>query len=135
MSATAIVTIAEGNARLLRLADILDAADDAAHIQQHEPTYDQQRYVHQCGTPACALGHWAAANPDRWYIGLDSLGDAHIFCRSNDSLDLDEASCLEFSLSSREAVRLFGLSGCNHARTAKDAATFIRSFVRSREAS
>lgn len=131
---SAAVTMAEGNARLLRLADILDAAD-AAHIEKHEPTYDQQRYVHSCGTPACALGHWAAANPDRWYVGVDSQGDPDIFLRAADQMSLDDASCAEFCLTSREEARLFGLSGCSHARNAKDAAAFIREFVRSRDAS
>jgi hypothetical protein len=49
-----------GDTALLLLADMLDKADEE-HEKRGEPTYDQTAFAHSCGTPACAIGHWMAA--------------------------------------------------------------------------
>ena len=100
--------------RLLELADILDRAD-AEHEARGEPGYDQERYTHNCGTPACALGHWMAANPE--------------FMRRNKPGFIIEKAKLEFDLDYGGADDLFGPVGCNGAKTAKQAADYIRDFV------
>src|SRR5690606_39404894 len=51
--------------KLLKLADILDAAQEA-HQRKGGPGYNQARYIHECGAPACAFGYWAAAHPERF---------------------------------------------------------------------
>lgn len=120
-------SIALGNQRLLQLAEILDTADER-HRQRGEPTYHQTCYVHPCGTPSCAMGEWAAANPDRWIL------DVHKHrLLSRLSSDYLLAQCDEFGLSEAERAQLFGLDGCNNARTAKDAAAYIRWFVARRQ--
>jgi hypothetical protein len=114
-----------GNERLLQLAKILDGAD-AAHRKAKEPTYDQRHVVHECGTPACAAGHWVVANPDRWEIrdGCTYLKGS----RASPVRALSE----EFALSLDECEDIFGGAGCDYAKTAKQAAKYIRNFVKSR---
>lgn len=120
--------IAVGNERLLQLAAILDVAD-AQHRQRKEPTYDQSVIAHDCGTPACAAGHWAAANPDRW-----SIKDDCTYLKGS-RLGPIAALCEEFALSHEEYGELFGTSGCGEANTAKRAANYIRRFVKRRQTS
>jgi hypothetical protein len=115
---------AAGNANLLKLADILDAAD-ALHAERGEPSYDQTQFAHPCGTPACALGHWGHANPETWKF--QSMGWwRHINAGPNHHFDGAE---LDFALDACEASELFSMWGCAKAETAKAAADYIRAFV------
>ena len=115
-----------GNERLLQLAAILQVADEV-HVHRREPTYDQQKYTHACGTPACALGHWAAANPESWVFECGvPVG------RTNGSRWNQAA--IDFHLSSQEYEELFGPFGCGLPKTAKSAASYIREFVARRQA-
>ncbi len=111
-----------GANRLLKLALILDTAD-ALHAKKGEPGYNQGAYVHPCKTPACALGHWAAAHPKRW--GFDLSGIPYV----DDVQSLDAASD-EFGIDENESVELFCFAGCGNAKTAKAAAKYIRTFVK-----
>lgn len=108
---------------LLELADILERADDE-HRARGEPTYRQAAWLHPCGTPACAGGHWAAAHPERWDFNTSGAP----FLREH---PLDTVSCAmhEFGISFLEALELFDLNGCGGAKTAKEAAAYIRKFV------
>jgi hypothetical protein len=121
-----MTTRAEGMARLLQLAEMLDRADEE-HKRKGEPGYDQERYRHGCGAPACGLGHWAAANPDRWKLDVDTYAPAlkhgltFIFGL--------RAAEHDFALTSRETLELFEVYGCNNAKTALEAAAYIRAFV------
>lgn len=115
--------IALGNERLLKLADILDVAD-AEHRKAKEPTYSQRRIVHDCGTPACAAGHWAYANKDRWEIR-----NYCTYLRASPLLGPNVALGVEFSLDRAEVHELFGSCGCGDAETAQQAARYIRAFV------
>ena len=122
-----MTTIAVGNRRLLRLAAILDKAD-ALHKKRGEPTYDQDRIVHPCGTPACAWGHWAhdqrvnaKRKMEKWYD--DNLAAVREFALA---LARDEDGEVI------EAEELFGGFGCDNAETAKQAAKYIRAFVKRR---
>lgn len=124
-----MTSLAIGNRRLLKLANILDTAD-AAHRKRKEPTYSQYEFTHDCGTPACALGHWAAANPRRWYFE-GSLYPQLRNAGSPYTSPLDDA-CDEFSIDSDETQELFDVGGCGNARTAKQAAKYIRAFVKRR---
>lgn len=116
-----------GNQRLLQLAEILDTADDL-HRQRGEPTYDQFYFEHDCGTPSCAAGHWAAANPDRWSLPTMKLIDS-----STD--DISKDLCEEFCLSPEEFDELLEFDGCNGAESSKEAADYIRAFVARRQGS
>lgn len=123
---------------LLRLADILDAAH-AEHIK-HTPGmgYDQRNFLHTCGAPACALGHWAAANPETW--GVQELIENDVIYHRR----LTRVGAMshlvgrqffgawhDFGLKEYEgaAEELFGSRGCGGAQTAADAARYIRAFV------
>jgi hypothetical protein len=121
-----MVTREEGLRRLLKLAEILDVADEK-HAEDNEPAYDQGRFYHRCGTPACALGHWAAHNPDRWKMvhGVPYLRG------QRPHADWGEAR-EEFGITNVEAAQLFGGYGCGDARNGRQAAKYIRQFVADR---
>jgi hypothetical protein len=110
--------IRTGNRRLLKLADILDVAD-ALHRKRKEPTYSQLDVEHGCGTPACAYGH-AVANRDLRRAGIPSYSDWN---RREEF----------FAVAATEFYDIFGGDGCNGARTAKQAARYIRTFAKRRE--
>ncbi len=113
-----------GANRLLKLALILDTAD-ALHKKKGAPTYDQRVYVWNCGTPACALGHWVAANPKRFRFQFGSP----VRNGREEYAGLGTAP-VEFGISDYEAMELFDLCGCDNAQTAKEAARYIRAFVK-----
>jgi hypothetical protein len=128
-----MTSIAVGNRRLLRLAKILDKAD-ALHKKRGEPVYDQKNYVHPCGAPACAFGHWAFANPKKFNLRPVLGGNGEIKSKNGkiwytwDDIHTQN----EFSLTEEEAEKLFADNGCESARTAKQAAKYIRAFVKRR---
>jgi hypothetical protein len=109
-----------GARRLLRLAKILDTAD-ATHRKKGEPPYDQEAYKHPCGAPACAWGHYLAHSKTartRFEIEDGNYWGATLFAPA------------EFDISDEEACELFDSYGCGNARTAKQAAAYIRAFVK-----
>lgn len=117
-----------GARRLLRLAKILDTAD-ALHKKRGERPYYQGAIIHPCGTPACAIGHYAAHTPSRFRV---NKRDESVSYLPSTILDDHEARIAqaEFGISFDEGIEVFGWSGCGKARTAKQAAKYIRSFVR-----
>jgi hypothetical protein len=94
--------------RLEHLAHILDTAD-AEHRKNGEPTYSQWCQFHLCGTPSCALGHYRA--------------------RTERARSLAFYEEKEFGLSQAETEELFDCDGCGGAKTAKQAAKYIRKFI------
>lgn len=128
-----------GLARLEELADILDAAD-AEHVRRGEQPYNQDLYTWPCGTPACALGHWAAANSDRWVFLSVRLSTTLPVLRefswnfSSAMVAWDVGAYPEFGISRAEANMLFGTGGCGEARSGRDAARYIRGFAAAKRA-
>jgi hypothetical protein len=135
------ITKTEGEQKLLELADLVERAT----------RYDQQIYVHACGSPACALGHWAAAHPERWGTveveeGFNSIHRYPMLirfisrARSSNPFDSGgpvsftrESAILEFGLRPYEFDRLFGGVGCGNAlMDAQKAAKFLREYVHQR---
>lgn len=116
-----------GNRRLLRLAAYLSKVD-AIHKRRKEPAYSQDTFVHECGTPACALGHYAVLNPRRWHLVFraPSRINSEICSPRNDAKD-------EFDITGDEYWQLFSSYGCDGAATAKQAAAYIRNFVKQRQ--
>lgn len=107
-----------GDLRLLELASILD----------HAEQYHQAVFEFACGSPACALGHWAHAHPERWVF---ELGTPRL--RAYPYRPAISCAAREFHMSENEACNLFAGRGCNWAGTdAKKAAAFIRAFVEAR---
>ena len=128
-----------GRQRLLFLAAVLDIADKG-HELVDERTYNQNTFVHPCGAPACALGHYAAQFPRRFrlrapdndvQLGAVVPTDAAIY--SNEyryGIGTDnERTIGEFAISYFEADELCAAHGCGGARKAVDAAAYIRKFV------
>jgi hypothetical protein len=115
-----------GNKRLIQLAEILEAADEN-HASRGEPLYEQQIYTHPCGTPACALGHWAAANPQSWAFSSGAPYGLTTGSRWNQC-------AIDFHLGLDEIDELFGMFGCGLPSTSKEAASYIRGFVSRRMA-
>jgi hypothetical protein len=119
-------SLALGNRRLSKLADILHVADEK-HKKKGEQTYDQAMFMHICGAPACALGHWAVANPRRWSLIFGGLPRLIL----DGEYPLRDAM-KEFCISEDEYDELFLGAGCGNAQTAKQAAAYIRRFVKAR---
>lgn len=109
--------------RLERLCRILRSAD-AKHVKAGEPIYRQSLWQHPCGTPACALGHYAAHTPSRWKFG--AYGQPHLSYVDGGPL---ESATIEFGISFDEAHLLFAADGCGEARTASEAANYIEAFI------
>lgn len=118
--------------RLLKLADILDVAD-AEHRAKGEPRYRQTYFSHECGAPACALGHWAAANRRRGWKFDASLHPQPLL-RGVVAACWSSVVAEEFSISSEDGSELFSAWGCGSARTAKQAAKYLRKFVKRKQA-
>lgn len=123
-----MTTHATGMRRLLKLADILFTAD-AQHRKSKEPTYDQTRLRHDCGTPACALGHWASNNRRRW-----EWEEGHYpVLRHESTGETWFDATKEFAITYEEADELFEMNGCGRATTGKEAARYIRGFVKRKQ--
>jgi hypothetical protein len=108
--------MSEANKRLLLLAANLDIADER-HLARGEPTYDQTEITHDCGTPACAMGHndylyREASRKWQWRVHWEEVNF--------------------FDMLENEAAAMFGRYGCNRAKTAKQAADYIRDFAMTR---
>jgi hypothetical protein len=97
--------------RLLKCAGIVDKAS--------RKNFTMGTFFHHCGTPACALGHYEYATRRTKAI--------------NRAFMLDSAQ-QHFDLTADEVIKLFGVYGCNEARTGKQAAKYIRNFVKQKEA-
>lgn len=128
--------IAAGNRELLRLAGILDKAHveyatDASHLGgSTSKGYDQSEWYHECGTPACAYGHYVAHSPekfDAWLGGYVYRATGHGAIN-----EIELVSRREFALTLGEKRDLFSTEGCGYAQTAAEAAAFIRRFVAAR---
>ena len=82
---------------------------------------------HPCGTPACALGHYAArADLQGAFIVNRTFG---YMCPTNSELSTCANSMEHFDLTEREHFELFGTDGCGQARTTEQAARYIEAFV------
>jgi hypothetical protein len=110
-----------GNKRLLELADILMKAHRKymRRKTKMDGGYNQLKITHECGSPACAMGHYIAAHPRKWSKFIVEVRGINIGMK-------------EFSLEHGELNAIFGVDGCNRAHTAKDAAIYIREFVKQR---
>lgn len=107
-----------GDLRLLELASILDRAK----------RYHQGVFQFRCGSPACALGHWAIAHPERWIFDNDVPR-----LRAYPYRSAIYAASDDFAITLDQAVSIFSGDGCGEAgRNSKRAAAFIRAFVAER---
>ena len=108
--------------RLLNVAKALREAPNPA-------AFDMGVYVHSCGTPACALGHYGC-RPDLQDVFFQR--DGSLFAINEDGREtmcIMDVARKHFDISSREVDQLFEATGCGHAETAQEAAAYIERFV------
>ncbi len=111
-----IPTVYVGNANLLLLAEILEGADET-HLARGEPTYNQRTWIHPCGTPACAIGHWNSFKKRMVHMN-------------------QELCSKEFAIrqGTNDWAHLFGYKP-GYPKTSKESAARIRAFVAQRSQS
>ncbi len=84
---------------------------------------------HNCGAPACALGHYALRPDLQDFAHLDHMGSLMLnhFTGSKEApMGVgDERIAAHFGIEVKQALKLFGSNGCDHAETPGDAADYI----------
>ncbi len=123
-----------------RLANVAVALEDAAKVPFFVKIFDMGKWGYEaivtthdrpktnnCGTPACAMGHYAS-RPDLQKMFY--LNEAGNLCntRSGDIMGFDELAKY-FGIDEIDIGHLFGEIGCGGADTPKQAAKFIYNFV------
>lgn len=89
-----------------------------------------------CGTPACALGHYASRRDLQRAFKLDEDGLVNDASDYSVGFDVEKRSPEieeHFGLSRSEPSELFGPEGCGHAKTVKEAARYIERFVKRKQ--
>jgi hypothetical protein len=123
------------NVRLDRLRKVVQALREVPREQKSK--FTMVCFVHSCGTPGCALGHFAARRDlQRAFKIVKSVGRhgqpiARAYYRGD--WDLLYASRDYFGLSCTEAEDLFGTRGCGDAKTPIQAARYIERFIKKQE--
>lgn len=118
-------TYNEGELRLLEAADLVE----------NSSTYEQTHWYSTlsshpfCSTPACVLGHYAAAHPEHWGQRETFADGLCPFLWEYPYLYSYEAAAHYFGLTDHEALLIFCGSGCGGADNGKSAAAYIRNFV------
>jgi len=98
--------------------------------------FDMDHHIHhECGTPACAFGHYAARQDlqDAFRIVFDGQWRCH-WIETTDGKNEnvwwdDECVRKHFDISEKEARMLFFARGCGGAKTPVEAAKYIERFV------
>jgi hypothetical protein len=107
--------------------------------ETNRPVYKNEE-ANFCGTPACALGHYAARTDLQRILKVSVLKDSHgVPFASMDYFGKEAGSGTgywddghlpeHFGLTHSELEELFGGDGCDNARTALQAARYIERFV------
>lgn len=117
-------------ARRARLLNVAKALEDANEVRQLRETFSMHWYTHTCGTPMCALGHYAARQDLQSAFKLSGGGylgssNGKRLFGGIDSLEV----VTHFGLEAGEPIELFSPSGCGNAKTPLQAAKYIRDFV------
>lgn len=120
--------------RLLKVAQALRESPEPKK-------FTMQRYAHSCGTPACALGHYAARSDLQRTFKLkvsegDTWGDYDnvVVARPGFTISVLYDDVLvqdHFGITFEQACDLFSSEGCGGARTPLQAAKFIERFAAS----
>jgi hypothetical protein len=132
-----------------RLRNVVVALRDAADDKLLRELFTMKRYgwgsenfdsddperkyidVHKCGTPACAIGHFAARRDLQSFLTLNAKSGDLEFIRNNPSggaCHTAERTRKYFGLTESEAEDLFDDHGCGGAETPRMAALFIERF-------
>ena len=107
---------------LLDVASILRDLPDDADFAMHSVSFE-------CGTPACAWGHYAARSDIQDSFIMNSRGEVSeartgmIACYCG--LEMQQ----HFGINMIEAIELFGSTGCGDAKHPLQAARYIEKFL------
>jgi hypothetical protein len=90
--------------------------------------FTMMKYGHGCGTPACALGHYAVRGDLQDVFALTESGS---LVMAKDHLDYYTLSptLQHFGITREQEDELFGCHGCGNAQTPNEAADYIERFV------
>lgn len=106
-----------------RLLDVAKALREG----RHQKRFTMEDWGGLCGTPHCALGHYAARKDLQHTFRLTFTGKLRMV-GVTDMPDWDRIGRY-FGLSGVEAIQLFGWSGCDYAMTPQQAAEYIERFA------
>jgi hypothetical protein len=108
--------------RLLLVAKALRESPDPSD-------FTMDIYAHSCGSPACALGHYAHRRDLQDKVFLSEFG----FLRPARGRHIDfnafRWAQKHFEIEKRAVDELFDAGGCGNAQTALEAALYIEDFV------
>lgn len=93
--------------------------------------FTMARYGHGCGTPGCALGHYAARRDMQSDFILTNRGDLEASVEGLNEYQTVTAALRHFDIDREQEEKLFGSNGCGNAKTPNEAAGFIEQFVES----
>jgi hypothetical protein len=104
----------------------------ALRESKHPEDFRMVQYGNDCGTPACAFGHYAAREDLQDKFTLDAEGDTVLVGRRARPVSFvcfDSKVVLDhFGIDIAAARRLFGHDGCGNAETTIEAAEYIERF-------
>lgn len=90
-------------------------------------------YATACGTPACALGHYASRPDLQRALGLTAIrGEEGFLCMRGTTLQVSydgNTVTSHFDIDEDTAELLFGPDGCAGAATAREAAQYIEVYA------
>lgn len=106
-------------------------------VKELEKIEERGKEEEFCGTPACALGHFASRTDLQRILKVvrdPKNGTASMSMYGSDVPDDWDMDAVNeyFGISHEEHDELFGGEGCGNAKTAKQAAKYIEEFVRER---
>ena len=107
--------------RLLNVAQALRESPNQDRFTMRQFVYAPDA-EHTCGSPACALGHYAFRGDLQKTFTPDSFRTGGLAC---DAPEVQE----HFGITSRQACQLFSAAGCGEAQTTSAAAEYIEKFV------
>ena len=128
--------------RLVNVADALrDAHAEEWHFDMANYGYHQSYVAYTnrkqydglvekgCGTPSCAIGHYAVRNDLQDKFMLTQWGSLHVITENTHRCRLGREIESHFGITHEEEAELFETSGCGNAETALEAAEYIEDFV------
>lgn len=101
----------------------------ACRESKHAADFTMERFGHVCGTPACALGNYAARRDLQDDFSLSKFGSLRERRHRHDIGINDEPVLKHFGITNDQSDQLFGQNGCGNAMTAIQAAKYIERFV------
>lgn len=93
-------------------------------------SFTMRRYMNECGTPACAIGHYAGRLDLQDLLCIRDGNFSYVDPKLGEP-DYDDPVVLDhFGIDEEEAEELFGGYGCGQARAPIEAAEYIEGFVK-----